>query len=335
MTTITSHRPTRSSAAADSHHVLDVEPETASAVEALALECARSFSGPEDLDFERAVGDVAEETPLSLRRGLRRFRTAVGVETLVVRGLVRDHRGLEPTPPSWREARELGRRHAYVAAITASVLGECIGWTSQQDGRLVTDIVPTRGMEQTMVSSSSALELGWHTEDAFSDFRADYVGLLGLRDTAAAATTVASLAVEEMPDGVGQVLSQPRFVTRPDDAHERGADEGLRATAVLSGHPETPVLRVDRDFTTVHDDADDEAHRALQWIRDHLDDRLVDVPIRPGDMAFLDNRRVVHGRRSFVPRYDGADRWLKRVNVVVDLSRTDAGRHSLTRRIIG
>jgi alpha-ketoglutarate-dependent taurine dioxygenase len=38
-----------------------------------------------------------------------------------------------------------------------------------------------------------------------------------------------------------------------------------------------------------------------------------------GDLLCIDNRRTVHGRTSFTPRYDGFDRWLQRSFVVRDL----------------
>ena len=39
----------------------------------------------------------------------------------------------------------------------------------------------------------------------------------------------------------------------------------------------------------------------------------VGVRLRPGDVLLLDNRRTVHSRSSFEPRFDGNDRWLQRV----------------------
>lgn len=37
------------------------------------------------------------------------------------------------------------------------------------------------------------------------------------------------------------------------------------------------------------------------------------VPNAPGDLTLIDNDVAVHGRIPFRPRYDGTDRWLKRV----------------------
>ena len=47
------------------------------------------------------------------------------------------------------------------------------------------------------------------------------------------------------------------------------------------------------------------------------------VVLKAGELLVIDNDRAVHGRTSFVPRYDGTDRWLKRALVVTALPTTD------------
>ncbi|MFF4550874.1 hypothetical protein ACFY1J_43055 [Streptomyces sp. NPDC001406] len=57
----------------------------------------------------------------------------------------------------------------------------------------------------------------------------------------------------------------------------------------------------------------------------HPDDSLTDVVVPTGAVCFVDNRDVVHGRRSFRAGSDGADHRLRRVDVVRDLPRTRVG----------
>jgi alpha-ketoglutarate-dependent taurine dioxygenase len=56
--------------------------------------------------------------------------------------------------------------------------------------------------------------------------------------------------------------------------------------------------------------------------------------LEPGDVCFIDNFKAVHGRRAFKARYDGHDRWLKRVNITRDLRKSRAEREAPTSRVI-
>lgn len=49
----------------------------------------------------------------------------------------------------------------------------------------------------------------------------------------------------------------------------------------------------------------------------------------PGEILFLDNCRAVYGRKSFRARFDGTDRWLKRLNVTRDLRKSVPGESML------
>jgi L-asparagine oxygenase len=51
------------------------------------------------------------------------------------------------------------------------------------------------------------------------------------------------------------------------------------------------------------------------------------IKLNTGDLLCIDNRRTVHGRSSFVARYDGFDRWLQRSFVVRDLGKSAGDRH--------
>ncbi|MFD1277056.1 TauD/TfdA family dioxygenase [Streptomyces kaempferi] len=148
-------------------------------------------------------------------------------------------------------------------------------------------------------------------------------------------TTVAHVDVRQVPADVRAVLAQPRFAALPDTSHEFAADApAAEPVAVLSGHRDLPVLRIDRDFFTALP-GDRAAERALAWLVAHLDANLTDVLVPTGAVCFLDNRNVVHGRRPFSASFDGSDRWLKRVNLVRDLRRTRPGRLDGTTRVIG
>jgi alpha-ketoglutarate-dependent taurine dioxygenase len=56
--------------------------------------------------------------------------------------------------------------------------------------------------------------------------------------------------------------------------------------------------------------------------------------LEPGDFCFIDNFQAVHGRKPFKARFDGTDRWLRRINVVRDLRKSRDSRLSAAGRVL-
>jgi Fe(II)/alpha-ketoglutarate-dependent arginine beta-hydroxylase len=320
----------------------------------LARFCASRYGAVADEDFLNRVSVLTHDLPLPVREFAQAARLDARKHAVLISGNDVDDEAIGDTPLRWQDADTArSRPHAFLAVLYGALFGDLIGWATQQDGRLVTDVVPTPGLEHSLVSSCSESPLGWHTEDAFSPYRADYVGLLCLRSPEEVGTTISHVDPAEVPDEIAELLGRRRYMILPDSSHDpdltAAADDDTTASAfrrlgamrtdppkvaVLSGHPEAPVLRIDRDFV-VPAEGDAAAARALNWLIAHLDANTYDVALRPGDMCFIDNRNVVHGRRAFRARFDGRDRWLKRVNVVTDLRRTLPGRASVASRVIG
>src|SRR5262249_55438267 len=146
-------------------------------------------------------------------------------------------------------------------------------------------------------------------------------------------TTISFVDQARIPADIAETLMQPRFLLVPDHSHDLSDREPL-VVSVLEGHRDRPTLRADRDYVRAAD-GDDTAEAALRWLTDHLDLNIYPVSLAEGDVCFIDNRTAVHGRGGFRPRYDGSDRWLKRVNVVVDLRRTRPARRSAATRVLG
>ncbi|MFC4587077.1 TauD/TfdA family dioxygenase [Sphaerisporangium corydalis] len=312
--------------------------EEAASARDLARRCAGEYASADAPEFLADVTVIAHELPAAPRRAINRARLDDGEHAILVTGnIVRDDL-LGRTPTHWRDhGGEEARLGGFALMLWAALLGDAIGWVAQQDGRVLTDVLPVAGMEEGDVSSSSHKELGWHTEDAFSPFRADYVGLYCLRNPDDTPTTLSFADVAALPGHVRATLAERRFLIRPDDAHDprlMAGSRGDEAVALLTGPAGAVTLRADRDFT-VAVPGDDQAREALEALFAQLDANLYDVPLAQGDVCFVDNRNVVHGRRSFRPRYDGRDRWLRRVNVAVDLRRTRPGRSGGDDRRIG
>ncbi|MFP3989211.1 hypothetical protein U9R90_17270 [Streptomyces sp. E11-3] len=88
------------------------------------------------------------------------------------------------------------------------------------------------------------------------------------------------------------------------------------ATPVLSGTDEFPDLKVDFHATVA---TTTRAQAALERLEGAMLRSLKGLVLQPGESIALDNRRAVHGRTDFAPRYDGVDRWLRGSFVVTGL----------------
>jgi Fe(II)/alpha-ketoglutarate-dependent arginine beta-hydroxylase len=291
----------------------------------------------------------AHRLPSRLRSVLNEFRHEQMSGVLCISGYPVDQKRLGPTPPHWRDrpVPSTSRREELLLVLFSSLLGDPFCWATQQDGRLIHDVLPIKGHENEQLGSSSESPLTWHTEDAFHRLRGDFISFACLRNPDAAATTIGYVDSLDLPDEVKAILFQQRFGIRPDESHlpknNSGSDSAKFANigklqtdpdniAVLFGDPEQPYIRADPYFMTVRFD-DQEARFALDQLVSQMEEQIFDLQLKSGDFCFLDNFRVVHGRKPFKARHDGTDRWLKRLNISCDLRKSRAERLPGTRAI--
>jgi L-asparagine oxygenase len=199
----------------------------------------------------------------------------------------------------------------------ASALGEPVGYIQEHGGGLVQNLVPAPGSESRQLSTSSSVQLAWHTETAFHPHKPRYLLLLCLRGDPRAHTLLCSID-DVLPSlGANEVatLREPRFRTRPDESFlEPGA----------TGELGPPLAVLDGDTFTYDEDlmvgTDADAQAALERLGEVVHDAATALTLDAGDLLVIDNHRVVHGRSPFPARYDGSDRWLQRAFVVADLA---------------
>jgi Fe(II)/alpha-ketoglutarate-dependent arginine beta-hydroxylase len=308
--------------------------------------------GPADLEERlRELLVCAHRMPERLRAALNEFRLGGdGPDSgLVLSGIPVREDAIGPTPTVYDQ--EVGGSEVTVATalllLVGSLLGDPFSYFSQQRGRLVLDVYPIAGHEDQQLGSSSSSLLEWHNEDAFHPNRADWIALLCMRNPDRVPTMFASVDGLDISDEDRKTLFEDRFVILPDESHSdtfnagtTGIDASSRQveafqriqrmnqqpqrTAILSGDPDRPYVRIDPAFMQ-RELADERAERALENTIEGFDRRMQDVALRSGDLLVIDNKRAVHGRRPFRARYDGTDRWLRRVNLTADL-RGSAGR---------
>lgn len=279
----------------------------------------------DDAGWQARVRALSCHLPARIRETIRDFRHDPGADgILTIAGLPVEPDLLPPTPAVRDSVERTTTGPATVASLLAQQLGEVVAYRDEKHGALVQNVVPVAALAASQ-SNGGSVPLEFHTENAFHPHRPDYVGLLCLRPAHEdqVGTQVAAIrpALTRLDEGTRGVLHEARFVTAAPPSF-RSADSS-QAHAVLTGSPDDPDMRVDFHATT---GLDPRAARALIRLREALLEVRADLVLRPGDMVFVDNRVVVHGRVGFTPRYDGRDRWLHRVFVHLDNRRTRASR---------
>lgn len=194
-------------------------------------------------------------------------------------------------------------------------LGYAISYRQEQQGRLIQNIVPVHKNEFQQISTSSKVTLALHTETAFHPYKPDYVMLLCLRGDLTAITTYAEAQdiLSELDEKNIDILRQERFTTGIDISF-RSEGEGDKRI------PITILKEHDGDFSFTYDadlmvGTDVEAKRALLEIEKAIEKCTKEIILLKRDLLIIDNNKTVHGRKPFQPKYNGFDRWVKRMLV--------------------
>jgi Fe(II)/alpha-ketoglutarate-dependent arginine beta-hydroxylase len=320
----------------------------------LLAEITARHSSVESPDLLDEAALFAHEMPRGLRAALHEFKLGEPASALLIlSGWPVDQERVGRTPPHWKARTGRSLEEEVLLVLFGSILGECIGWSTQQDGRIVHDILPIRGNEKEQMGSGSEELLWWHCEDAFHPFRGDYLGMLCLRNPDAVPTTFASVEDLRLDPEDLELLFEPHYTIRPDESHFKknkglvelndelessyGRIERMKSDpgriAVLFGDPQAPYIRIDPFFMdpVAHHPR---AQQALDRLTRILEDRLREIVLEAGDFCFIDNYQAVHGRKPFKARYDGTDRWLKRINIARDLRKSRTSRSGPLSRVI-
>jgi len=340
---------------------LKLSGEDIRSIQMLLCDITSRHKSVDDVDFLIEAPSLAHELPRSVRTHLTRFRNlepSGGV--CLISGYPIDHHKIGATPKHWNNKYGVSQtlEEEILFVLFASLLGDVFGWLTQQDGHIIHEVLPIKEYANEQISVGSEEPITWHNEDAFHPYRGDYVGLMCLRNPDMVATTVAPVDSVELDLVEWKILFEPRFVILPDKSHlkennthngngHEHSDKSIteafeRITQMSLSHEKVPVLygsggfyyiRIDPYFMDAADH-DEAAQTALTQLVGSIDKKLSEIVLQPGDFCFIDNYKVVHGRRSFHARYDGTDRWLKRINVTRDIRKSRSARASSASRVI-
>jgi hypothetical protein len=236
---------------------------------------------------------------------------------LLVKGLPVGRLPATPSTPVSPTGKD--RVSELVLLTVARHLGQPVGYQPEHGGDIVQNLLPTRADADRQISTSSTVQLEFHTETAFHRHKPRFLLLLCLRGDPNALTLLCSIraVVDQLPLRVRQVLSEPRFRTGVDRSFTGERTDRLgRPIAVLEGTPTEPTMTFDGELMV---GLDDQANTALEELRQLIRTHHVAVALEAGDLLVVDNAVSVHGRSPFPARFDGTDRWLQRTFVVTDL----------------
>jgi L-asparagine oxygenase len=289
------------------------------------------YQNTEDFLFDCEMR--ADEMPRFVRRVLLEFQVRCNpAGVLLLRGLPIDP-GLYHvhTPPNAQRSEE---KTTFVSerclAMIGSRLGHLVSYIQEKNGDLFQNLAPVKGTEQVQSSSGSQTRLQFHRETVFHPYAPEYLLLFCLRPDhdRLAETTYASIthALPLLSAEHLDLLFKPLYRTGID--YSFGNLQTIKGNGpvmpVLYGNRSDPFLNYDEDLMQA---LTPEAQAALEALQTAIASVYQGIKLNVGDLLCIDNRRTVHGRSSFTPRYDGFDRWLQRSFVVRDLGKSAGDRH--------
>ncbi|MFJ3056870.1 TauD/TfdA family dioxygenase [Herbaspirillum sp. NPDC087042] len=284
-------------------------------------------------DWGRQAGEIL---PRSIVETLQGFRDDPRQHALILRNCPLDH-PLPPTPYNG----VLSPAHSPVACLVNLALFQLMGiapvvYEGENEGRLFRHVVPAPHAAKQKSSHGSRARFGYHVDnpdlpliaEPITDLSAcpEYLSLFGMRcDPRVKTTLVLTQSVLRVlaPEMI-KVLASPRFVMRRPASFGCNRETTGLPLLVQAGSGQW-LCRFDTENTQA---MDQQGIEAIATLREVLDTGEFDIGLLllPGDFLVFKNQLTLHARDAFVPREDGADRWLMRLFGMADLARTRPAR---------
>jgi hypothetical protein len=209
-----------------------------------------------------------------------------------------------------------------IQAIINEYIGEMVGYESEGYGRLFQDMVPNKNLSVTQTSLGSKVELELHTEQAFSELRPDFLSLACLKGDFFAKTYYFHInqIVKQMTNEEMNYLKQNKWMIGIDESFVmNGCSNELRGPlSIITEHNNYYQLVFDQDLMI---GITEEATQLLTKIIDLYYLYRKEVILNPGEILILNNKKLVHGRSSFSPKFDGNDRFIVRSFIMNHINR--------------
>ncbi len=245
------------------------------------------------------------------------FKSGAGQPYLLIKGLPIDPH-LPNTPLTVIASEKTTYASEALLMGMNLILGQPFSYKYEKEGQCVHNICPNPAHEQSLSNLGSKVTFGFHMEMAFHKIKPDYLLLICLKEDheKKCLTTMVDMeeAIRQTHSEAIEILRQPLYKIDVPASYQR-EDWAPDWQPMIHGMTIVMAEHCKIHFKTPA------AEAALNELRNTLDKIGSGVHLEPGDLLVLDNRRMMHGRSIFTPKYDGNDRWLQRSYSHVDLAK--------------
>jgi L-asparagine oxygenase len=237
---------------------------------------------------------------------------------------------LPPTPDN--NNSKIGEKTIFagIQAILIHVISEMIAYEAEGYGRLFQDVIPIKKMESEQTSVGSNTELEIHTEQAFSKLRPDILSLACIRGDVNAKTYIlpVNIILDILSEYEKILLRKPLWKIGVDLSFKLHGKQFLDGEirgpiSIINGSQDDPILIFDQDLMF---GITEEANQLIKKIVEIYYNHRFQHNLNAGELILIDNKRAVHGRSAFIPKYDGKDRFLIRCFSVFDYEKSNYAR---------
>ncbi|HWK48009.1 MAG TPA: TauD/TfdA family dioxygenase [Stellaceae bacterium] len=306
--------------------VVTPSPEFFDLLEGSVADLDRVVAAP-NAEAHTLGAELLARLPAATRSMVSRSSTYEADPIILFKGLPIDG-AIPPTPlDGVNDPRSLPRAVTTMLTMAGSLGLSLIAYRTMLNWAWIRSISPTAGHTEKRGSYGSRRSLPLHSEVSQASLPGetgtgvspspDYLVLYCLRNNERAPTTFCLIpeVLARLPEDAVAALRRPEFSIAGGDSF--APSNVLEDVALLRTCPRTGGLQFRYNGTGIKAQTP-AAAAALEQLEDLLvDPALVrSVILEPGDMLLLENRRTVHGRDPFEPRFDGTDRWLLRLYTV-------------------
>ncbi len=253
---------------------------------------------------------------------------------IIFRGLVEvNYEMLGPTPETWRETDfSKIQIYGFISALlhAAARAVPIQQFYQRKGGGFLHSVIPNTQMADTQTGEGSATQLYVHTEDACLTSAADYLSFLYLRNEEGAPSMLHSVRSHDLCKPYIDALYKPIFKC-PLDANYSGSEKISkgRSAPILFGNNTLPFMRFDpAEQLSASADQTQEALEAVSAFWSDAEGLIFKEFIpSSGDLVFVNNKMVSHGRSAFTAGYKNVNgtlipcekRWMLRMMSTANL----------------